>query len=306
MELPGDRVLHDDAVSDCSYQTFDNDGDANSLVSVNLSDSLSKLVAHDSFVCACDRIYFENLGSTIREHRPCHFRLFAAIYPTPLPTPSFGATPSGSSFETDPSEGSYNQTPVHMPLSPDPYFMDIEVAVVHDSPVHGDHPAAPASPAAHIPPASAAPIPAAQPEPAPTDPAIIALLELMAEMRAVNVEEAIAAKRASSSHSTPPRRPSVLFHSQPDSAMQRGRRGRVFRGGRSGGPRPRTPTCFTCGQLGHVRRDCPNRGHYAISCPRTHLAQPVVSSARPVGLVNPPLPLPPAKRQATVGRAYAL
>ncbi|KAG2291778.1 hypothetical protein Bca52824_038447 [Brassica carinata] len=31
--LPGDRVLHDDAVSDCSYRTFDNDGDANSLVS---------------------------------------------------------------------------------------------------------------------------------------------------------------------------------------------------------------------------------------------------------------------------------
>ena len=102
--------------------------------------------------------------------------------PAPLPTPSFEATPLGSSFETDPSEGSYDQTPVHMPLSPDPYFMDIEVDVVHDSPVHRDHPSAPASLAAHIPPAPAAPIPAAQPEPAPTDPAIIALLELMAEM----------------------------------------------------------------------------------------------------------------------------
>ncbi|XP_033138757.1 oleosin-B6-like [Brassica rapa] len=110
--------------------------------------------------------------------------------PAPLLTPSFEATPSGSSFETDPSEGSYDQTPEHIPLSPDPYFMDIEVDVVHDSPVHGDHPAAPASPAAdippapaaHIPPAPAAPIPAAQPQPAPTDPAMIALLELMAEM----------------------------------------------------------------------------------------------------------------------------
>ncbi|KAG5397798.1 hypothetical protein IGI04_019612 [Brassica rapa subsp. trilocularis] len=225
MELPGDRVLHDDAVSDCSYRTFDSDGDANSLVSVSLSgfsDSLSKLVAHDSFVCAGDRIYFENLGSTIREHRLCHFRLskiggvtkvmpprqahrgghYLPIpissssdssppsTPAPLPTPSFEATPSGSSFETDPSEGSYDKTPEHIPLSPDPYFMDIEVDVVHDSPVHGDHPAAPASPAAdippapaaHIPPAPAAPIPAAQPQPAPTDPAMIALLELMAEM----------------------------------------------------------------------------------------------------------------------------
>ena len=437
--------------------------------------------------------------------------------PTPLTTASFDATPSGSSFETDPSEGSYNQTPVHMPLSPDPYFMDIEVDVVHDSPVHGDHPAAPASPAAHFPPAPAAPIPAAQPGPAPTDPAIIALLELMAEMvnlqhqalnaqreaqraqpapvpttshpdflkivmimknlgtkryqggtdpfeadawlhnleqnfaatrcpvefkkdvavyylekdaisrwlcvernfgdfnlswadfrtafvrkyfppeardrleikfmelvqgglsvrkyeaeftrlrkyvhygredemmiirkflrglnpyirsrleavefhrladlveRAVNVEEAIAAERASSSNAAQPRRPSVLFQPQPHSAMQRGRGGRAFRGGRSGGSRPRTPTCFTCGQLGHVRRDCPTvgqfqpavpsnitcftcgeRGHYATSCPRTHLAQPVVSSARPARPVNPPLPLPPAKRQATAGRAYAL
>ncbi|KAF3552062.1 hypothetical protein DY000_02006691 [Brassica cretica] len=36
VSLPGDRVLHDDAVSDCSYRTFDKDGDANSLVSVTL------------------------------------------------------------------------------------------------------------------------------------------------------------------------------------------------------------------------------------------------------------------------------
>ncbi|KAG5384588.1 hypothetical protein IGI04_036058 [Brassica rapa subsp. trilocularis] len=250
-----------------------------SLVQAN---SLSKLVAHDSFVCADS-----SPPST----------------PAPLPTPSFEATPSGSSFETDPSKGSYDQTPVHIPLSPDPYFMDIEVDVVHDSPVHGDHPTAPASPAAHIPPAPAghippapaAPIPAAQPQPAPTDPAMIALLELMAEMPQLH------------------------------SPMPRGRGGRAFRGGRSGGPRPRTPTCFTCGQLGHVRRDCPTvgqfqpavpshitcftcgeRGHYATSCPHTHLAQPVVTSAQPVVPVNPPLPLPPAKRQATAGRAYAL
>ncbi|KAF2599351.1 hypothetical protein F2Q68_00010442 [Brassica cretica] len=202
----------------------------------------------------------------------------------------------------------------------DPYFMDIEVDVVHDSPVHRDHPAAPASPATHIPPAPAAPIPAAQPEPAPTDPAIIALLELMAEM------EAIAAERATSSNSAQPRRPSVPFQPQPHSAVQRGRGGRAFRGGRSGGPRPRTPTYVTCGQLVHVRRDCPNvgqfqpavpshitcftcgeRGHYATSCPRTHLAQPVVSSVRRVRPVSPPLlHLPPAKRQATAGRAYSL
>ncbi|KAG5373677.1 hypothetical protein IGI04_043007, partial [Brassica rapa subsp. trilocularis] len=185
--------------------------------------------------------------------------------PAPLPTPSFDATPSGSSFETDPSEGSYNQIPVHMPLSPDPYFMDIEVDVVHDSPVHGDHYAAPASPAAHIPPAPAAPIPAAQPQPAPTDPAIIALLELMAEMRAVNVEEAIAAERASSSHSAQPRRPSVQSQPQPHSPMPRGRGGRAFRGGRSGDPRPRTPTCFTCGQLGH-RQATAGRA-YALELP---------------------------------------
>ena len=143
--------------------------------------------------------------------------------------------------------------------------------------------------------------------------------------RAVNVEEAIAAERASSSHSAQPRRPSVPFQPQPHSAVQRGRGGRAFRGGRSGGPRHRTPTCFTCGQLGHVRRDCPTvgqfqpavpshitcftcgeRGHYATSCPHTHLAQPVVTSAQPVVPVNPPLPLPPIKRQATAVRAYAL
>ncbi|KAF8088069.1 hypothetical protein N665_0555s0001 [Sinapis alba] len=143
--------------------------------------------------------------------------------------------------------------------------------------------------------------------------------------RAVNVEEAIAAERAYASHSAPPRRPSVPFQRQPSSVLQRGRGSRVFRGGRSGGPRPRTPTCFSCGQLGHVRRDCPTvgqfrpavpshitcftcgeQGHYATSCPRTHTVQPVVPSVPPVGHVNPPLTLPPAKRQATAGRAYAL
>ena len=55
-------------------------------------------------------------------------------------------------------------------------------------------------------------------------------------------------------------------------------------------------TCFTCGE----------GGHYATSCPHTHLAQPVVMSAQPVVPVNPPLPLPPVKRQATAVRAYAL
>ncbi|XP_022572856.1 uncharacterized protein LOC111214369 [Brassica napus] len=344
---------------------------------------------------------------------------------------------------------------------------------VHDSPVHGDHPAAHASPAAHIPPAPtayippapAAPIPAAQPQPAPTDPAKIALLELMAEMvnlqyqalnaqqeaqhaqpapvpttshpdflkivmimknlgtkhyqegtdpfeadawlhnleqnfaatrcpeefkkdvavyylekdaitfvrkyfppeapdrleikfmelvhgglsvrkyeaeftrlrkyvhygrvdemmiirkflrglnpyirsrleavefhrlsdlveRAVNVEEAIAAERASSSNPAQPRRPSVPFQPQPHSAL-----GDIRRDCPTVGQfQPAVPshiTCFTCEE----------GGHYVTSCPRTHLAEPVVSSARPVRPVNPPLPLPPAKCQATSGRAYAL
>ncbi|KAF8045786.1 hypothetical protein N665_4416s0001, partial [Sinapis alba] len=112
---------------------------------------------------------------------------------------------------------------------------------------------------------------------------------------------------------------------QPSSVLQRGRGGRVFRGGRSGEPRPRTPTCFSCGQLGHVRRDfptveqfrpavpshitcftCVEGGHYATSCPRTHTVQPVVLGVPPAGHINPPLSLPPAKRQATAGRAYAL
>ncbi|XP_033139129.1 vegetative cell wall protein gp1-like [Brassica rapa] len=131
--------------------------------------------------------------------------------PAPLPTSSFEATPSGSSFEIDPSEGSYDQTPEHIPLSPDPYFMDIEVDVVHDSPVHGDHPAAPASPAAdippapaaHIPPAPAAPIPAAQPQPAPTDPAMIALLELMAEMVSLQYQALNAQREAQRAQPAP-------------------------------------------------------------------------------------------------------
>ncbi|KAF8115351.1 hypothetical protein N665_0028s0013 [Sinapis alba] len=119
------------------------------------------------------------------------------VTPAPTSTPSFEATPSGTSIESDPSEGSYDGAPVQMPMtmSPDPYYTDIEVDVVHDSPIHGDHPAAPASPAAHVPPAHAAPIPAAQPEPAPTDPAIVALLELMAEM--VNLQhQSLNAQRA--------------------------------------------------------------------------------------------------------------
>ncbi|KAF8106369.1 hypothetical protein N665_0142s0008 [Sinapis alba] len=63
--------------------------------------------------------------------------------------------------------------------------------------------------------------------------------------------------------------------------------------------RPAVPshiTCFTCGE----------RGHYATSYPRTHTVQPVVPGVPPVGHVNPPLTLPPAKRQATAGRAYTL
>ncbi|KAF3587891.1 hypothetical protein F2Q69_00029814 [Brassica cretica] len=42
--LPGDSVLHDDAVSDCSYRTLYNDGDANSLVSVTTSREITFLL----------------------------------------------------------------------------------------------------------------------------------------------------------------------------------------------------------------------------------------------------------------------
>ncbi|KAF8084349.1 hypothetical protein N665_0721s0006 [Sinapis alba] len=140
--------------------------------------------------------------------------------------------------------------------------------------------------------------------------------------RVVNVEEAISAERASASHSASPRRPSVQLQRQPSSVMQTGRRGRFFQGGRSGWPRPRTPTCFSCGHLVHVKKDCltmgqfrpavpshitcftcGEKGHYVTSCPHIHSVQTVVPSVPQVALIKTPLPLPLAKRQATVHRA---
>ena len=437
--------------------------------------------------------------------------------PAPLPTPSFEVTPSGSSFESDPSEDSHEYIPLQtpMPMSPDPYYTDIEVDVVHDHPA--DHPAAHAAAAEDVPHVHAEAPPAAQPAPAPapTDPAIVALLELMAEMvnlqhqtlnaqraqpapvpttshpdflkivmlmknlgtrhyrggtdpfeadawlqnlegnfratrcqdefkkdvavyylekdalswwlcvdrylgnvtntwsdfrqafqrkyfppeardrleaqfmalvqgdnsvrryeseftrlrryvhygqedepmiirkflrglspyirsrleavefgrlsdlveRAVNVEEAIIAERASSSHSAEIRRQATQSQQPSPSMMDRGHRGRAVRGGRSGGHRQRTQTCFGCGQRGHIARDCPNggqyrpavppsvtcftcgeRGHYATSCPRTHPTYSDAPRAPQAGSSRSPLPfpIPPAKRQAISGRAYAL
>ncbi|XP_056846566.1 uncharacterized protein LOC130497633 [Raphanus sativus] len=123
--------------------------------------------------------------------------------PAPLPTPSFEATPSGSSFESDPSEDSNEDIPVQMqmPMSPDPYYTDIEVDAVHDHAADhhaahaADHHAAHAAAAEDIPHVHAEAPPAAQHAPATTDPAIVALLELMAEM--VNLQhQALNAQRA--------------------------------------------------------------------------------------------------------------
>ncbi|KAF8047785.1 hypothetical protein N665_2830s0001 [Sinapis alba] len=50
------------------------------------------------------------------------------VTPAPPSTPSFEATPSDTSIKSDPSEGSYDGAPVQMsmPISPDPYYTDIE------------------------------------------------------------------------------------------------------------------------------------------------------------------------------------
>ncbi|KAG5394152.1 hypothetical protein IGI04_024115 [Brassica rapa subsp. trilocularis] len=131
--------------------------------------------------------------------------------PAPLPTPSFEVTPSGSSFESDPSEDSHEYIPLQtpMPMSPDPYYTDIEVDVVHDHPA--EHPAAHAAAAEDVPHVHAEAPPAAQPAPAPapTDPAIVALLELMAEMvnlqhQTLNAQHAPRAPQAGSSRSPLP------------------------------------------------------------------------------------------------------
>ncbi|KAL0797258.1 hypothetical protein Bca101_068635 [Brassica carinata] len=113
--------------------------------------------------------------------------------PAPLPTPSFEATPSGSSFDSDPSEDSHDDIPLQMPMpiSPDPYYTDIEVDAAHAADHHASHAAA----AEDIPHVHVEAPPAAQPATAPTDPAIVALLELMAEM--VNLQhQALNAQRA--------------------------------------------------------------------------------------------------------------
>ncbi|KAG2305329.1 hypothetical protein Bca52824_033980 [Brassica carinata] len=64
--------------------------------------------------------------------------------PAPLPTPSFEATPSGSSFDSDPSEDSHDDIPLQMPMpiSPDPYYTDIEVDAAHAADHHASHAAA--------------------------------------------------------------------------------------------------------------------------------------------------------------------
>ena len=85
--------------------------------------------------------------------------------------------------------------------------------------------------------------------------------------RAVNIEEAISAERASSSNATQPRRPSVPFQPQPNSAVQRGRGGRAFRGGRSGGPTQLVSLVASWAMLGEIFRpwDSSNRLYHLTS-----------------------------------------
>ncbi|KAJ4902208.1 hypothetical protein Rs2_16159 [Raphanus sativus] len=89
------------------------------------------------------------------------FRLFTTIYSRNTSELKLLVPLSSFSFKTDPSEGSYDETPVHMPLSPDLYIMNIELDVVHNGPIYVNHPKDDASPTGHIPPDPAAPILAA-------------------------------------------------------------------------------------------------------------------------------------------------
>ncbi|KAF2565111.1 hypothetical protein F2Q70_00017484 [Brassica cretica] len=418
---PSSPLVH--LVSDCSYRTFDNDGDANSLVSVGLS-GFSGLVTlrretlksfgrkerptSGSILLSLqrDRIYVENLGSTFREHRPCHFRLSSIRGVTArLPVSvlydeyqlagaerrrPFYASPPRLTRVTPPAArtrplpsrtviGDSLLMGVRQRLFTELFLLHNQVRDMaaqcdlliwqvrasarlelikewlegrtecwdpeeeyrrHLLGSEGSDHHFGGCPQVDSRSAAESRVSASE---AITStcwdfvfcrseaghyrvPVLHAALCKKPLSDLEDAGEAIAAERATSSNSAQPRRPSVPFQPQPHSAVQRGRGGRAFRGGRSGGPRPRTPTYVTCGQLVHVRRDCPNvgqfqpavpshitcftcgeRGHYATSCPRTHLAQPVVSSVRRVRPVSPPLlHLPPAKRQATAGRAYSL
>ena len=139
-------------------------------------------------------------------------RLFTAIYSGTTSDPQLRGYTSGSSFESDPFEDSHEDIPLQMskPMSPVLYYIDIQIDVVHDYAADNhaadhhaaghhaahavDYPAAHAAAGEDVPHFHAEAPPAAQPELAPTDPAIVAILEMMAEM--VNLQhQALNAQR---------------------------------------------------------------------------------------------------------------